>query len=555
RSGLVGYRRRYPGHRIDSIADFRRNWREGHDAGADWAPQVFAGLNPLGNDADILQCYRGFIRIDHPGEYHFFTASTDASFLLLGGKPVASWPGRHGVYEGLRGRYGGTVTLSPGDYDFEYLHANNRNVFYEIAAWLPPGAKKPMPIPAAAFTPVLSTRVGTLLRPDGKPRPDFTWTAGPMLEADGYRMFPLRVTPVGAVHSWRWGDGTSSSGTATAHYYFTPGDYTVTMRTSSGTMRQQVAVAPRYDLAPPDDTAAVTMVKGALHQEETSGLPPEGYRFLAEALPALKLTQSARSFYRKLLQQREAVAPDVVMIFFRRLVLDDMLQREQYEAAERELQHLLVKLQSGEALAEARLAYAELLLDCRGQSDPAAAVLAAVDRAQLSEERQADFDRLQADMTLYRDGYTTAMDHYLRMKSRRRRMTPLQAVQAGGMLIDIRNHLVLKHFREAEALLDRLFHSYPEYRMDSTAMLLRSQVLSARKRPRAAAVGLERVLRLHPDRQTEIEADLALGRYWYEQHDLARARQYLRVVREKAPHSREAVTAEKIWHEMVGEEK
>ena len=62
---------------------------------------------------------------------------------------MAAAPGHHGPIHDSRLK--GEVNLSAGTHDFQYLHAAAGGDACMVAAWQPPGAGKPEPIPPEAF--------------------------------------------------------------------------------------------------------------------------------------------------------------------------------------------------------------------------------------------------------------------------------------------------------------------------------------------------------------------------------------------------------------------
>ena len=134
---------------ITSIPSARR-FHSSEPYGTAFVPAVFLRFNPFWPDPEpFLSEYHGTLRISRAGTYRFFTSSQDCSFLLIDGKVVVSAPGRHGPVHDARIK--GEVNLTAGTHDFQYLHAAAGADACMVAAWQPPGAGKPEPIPPEAF--------------------------------------------------------------------------------------------------------------------------------------------------------------------------------------------------------------------------------------------------------------------------------------------------------------------------------------------------------------------------------------------------------------------
>src|SRR5262249_2398623 len=71
--------------------------------GAAYQRRVADGYNRFGPSDYYVSCYRGWINIPAAGKYGFCTASNEASFSFLDGKPLVHWPGRHTAERGLFG--------------------------------------------------------------------------------------------------------------------------------------------------------------------------------------------------------------------------------------------------------------------------------------------------------------------------------------------------------------------------------------------------------------------------------------------------------------------
>ena len=247
-SGVLHMVEKYNGTPIASVKAFESAWREGTFSGGGFEKRVYSGWNPYGSNYNSLHRYTGFIKIEKPGAYYFYTASTDASFLLIDSQVVAAWPGRHGVNEGLYGQHGGSINLTSGVHRFEYLHANNQWSCYAIAAYRLPGKEKFQVIPETLFTPSLEAESGSLHNRDGKAVADFFWDNEDMLEVDKLQMFRVKFSPASGckVAGWNYGDGSGEQKSVNVHYYFRTGQYPVTMRTEAGNAKQTVAVTWRF---------------------------------------------------------------------------------------------------------------------------------------------------------------------------------------------------------------------------------------------------------------------------------------------------------------------
>ena len=100
---------------IGSLAQVKKRWEDaGAVHGRSLVSHVFHGTHLHGVPLDFLSHYHGFFQASQDGEYLFATVSDDASFLLVNGKEVASWPGWPDVGKEIRGEKHGTIFLKKG---------------------------------------------------------------------------------------------------------------------------------------------------------------------------------------------------------------------------------------------------------------------------------------------------------------------------------------------------------------------------------------------------------------------------------------------------------
>jgi hypothetical protein len=114
--------------------------------GAGFVPTVSHRYNPFAPEpAPFLSRYHGRLTIEIGGQYQFFTSSQDCSFLFIDGQPVVAAPGRHPP--AYRARFKGTIHLTAGEHQFEYLHAAAGPETCMVAAWQTPRGGQPVEIP------------------------------------------------------------------------------------------------------------------------------------------------------------------------------------------------------------------------------------------------------------------------------------------------------------------------------------------------------------------------------------------------------------------------
>ncbi len=226
--------------------------------GGSFWPRVFDAENPFGPSDNYVSDYRGFLRISVAGDYTFYTASDEASFLFVAGRLVTAWPGWHSAGKGAWATFKGKVTLETGLHRFRYLHVERTGRQAMAAYWLPPGAKKPAVIPPSAF-PGLQHAEMVETEVLGKDlAADFTVEVTDKWGMDN-QVFPallLKASPVTEPARYRWdfGDGVTGEGAMATHVFLKGGDYDIALTVESAGARDTVirtvhvaALWTRYD--------------------------------------------------------------------------------------------------------------------------------------------------------------------------------------------------------------------------------------------------------------------------------------------------------------------
>lgn len=549
---------------IYRIKDGRANTREeleklldsGVPVGRTVEERVYSGWNPLAGNPRSLHLFEGVLHIVRPGTYTFYTASTDASFLEIDGRPVAAWPGRHDVWGGLRGEHSGKIELAAGTHRLTYLHANFRSSCYSIAAWQPPGGGKFAAIPESAFTPSAVAKVGPRLDGYGRKLDDFGWRLDEMLTEGDRQLYFVRVEaqPGTVIRSVDWGDG-SKAGGLLAHAYFKPGDYTVTVTAGDGkTVSHAVALSYRFSQSLPKPGREAEILRTALEQERKNGLQPEGYRYLSEALRRAKLEKESKEFYETLLRRQNAIEPEVLFRHYEATRLEEQLKQEKYENAAKDLRALIGRLTAPAELGAARLALAEVEFYGLGRRKEAEAELAKIDRSALPKARVRPYEVLEMELAAAGQGKAAASALAARIDAPASRYTPRQLLALDGVKLSIRNAIVLKKFADGLRYADELEEKQPAIRLSPDYLQLRGRLEAGLGRPRAAARLLEQALLLEPDDELCAQLSLELGQFYAGRGESAAAVGSWKQAVAAAPRSHAAATAARLLNEIRNRE-
>ncbi len=207
-------------------------------------PTIALGYNPLGSWDNGIFNFTGWLECPADGAYVFATNSLDASFLLIDGRLVASWPGWHGPQGGEAGGHQGKVDLKKGLHRIDYVNAFRGHGACTVG-WQKPGDPRIVPIPADAFAGHFVARFGPAETRDG-PVPDFYWYFEDDLGYEGRPATSVQFRPFSRAKEARWafGDGVTAAEEAPLHLYLEAGTYPVTMTLGGASVTQRVAVRP-----------------------------------------------------------------------------------------------------------------------------------------------------------------------------------------------------------------------------------------------------------------------------------------------------------------------
>ena len=122
-SALLCEVRKYVQCNADSADSVRSAFDRAEPIGAIFTPDVFVSGCPIrSHNGPCLIRYTGTLYAPKDIDVRFFTASQDASFVYIDGKPVTDAPGVHGAWRTAQAKNGGRLLLTAGEHRLEYYH-------------------------------------------------------------------------------------------------------------------------------------------------------------------------------------------------------------------------------------------------------------------------------------------------------------------------------------------------------------------------------------------------------------------------------------------------
>ncbi|MHC4506159.1 MAG: tetratricopeptide repeat protein, partial [Planctomycetota bacterium] len=492
---------------------------KGHPFGADFVPNVFHGHNPFGPPGGIVSRYQGTINCSRTGTYTFATSSDDASFLLVDGELVVSWPGWHGAVGDARHK--GRKSLRRGPHKFEYLHVSQSGDTIAVAAWATPSAAKIVPIPPSAFPPVSRGRFTHAERLGARIMPHFE------VELAGESWFEGRWAhrvvlrdrtgdaPPGRTVRWDFGDGMSGRGGSPEHVYLRSGVFTVTMTVDSGGRKAKVANRVRVErnwrrqtqnVAEPPARYAKLVRGYDLSRLEANSLETAAILFKAVGAE-LEEERVLRSLVSRPAEADERVYFDAVLWLVRRWREVPRTRGEALKLLARAETRLAKKVKLRARIWRERgdvLFYYEKDLDrALGEYDKVVGRLAEKLEdhiIRITKIRIGDIFRKKGDHQKARAAYRDAE----RFRIHEVRGDP--AVRRGMLLQTAEQQIRRREIKGALQALDVLEWEFPLVKLEGTSSLLRARAELARKNTDEALVQLDDLVRASPDSNHAAEA-------------------------------------------------
>lgn len=558
RRGVLMETRQYDAGPIGTLEEVRRAFDRGKPLlGRGFRPSLYQGHNPFGPQDRICSHYRAWFVAPRAGEYLFALSSRDASFLLLDDEVVLENGGRHNPQRTIE--LNARRTLAPGLHALEVFHVNLGGDPILAVAWQPPGAPRPVPMPADAFPAVPAASVGRLEQYGRQITGDYAAVhAGEAFVGDAYlqrygfheSVSTQRIS--NPRYTWDFGDGQTSDRPSVEHVYLTPGEYTVTLTVGSGlgtfARANRIVVSRDWD--------AVTsreIDEPAAHAQIVAGydFTKMALRDFAAAAVLLESTgQTARlADLARALATRPAIPGDVARAVLPRSVSywRESGNAEQGVAA---LQQAATATDDPAAGAELTVLAGRLLLDDLHRPDEAMALFERAVRtyAPLTTDpviRDArigigDVHRARGDGEAAREAYAQVpplqvLDHarqavrrgdlsrhveeYLRTGDLAdaeeslntwEREFPLDRIEGHSTLLRTRLRLQQRRWADAAAEAEVLARANPASQYAAQLLLLASDAYGELRQPDARRAALERVVREYPESSLATEAQRRL---------------------------------------------
>jgi tetratricopeptide (TPR) repeat protein len=498
--------------------------------GARFQRRVADGYNSFGPSDFYISVYRGWINIPAAGKYGFCTASNEASFSFLDGKPLVHWPGFHTAERGMHGEVNAEVDLTAGLHYLEYYHEERTLEQMAFLGWKPPGERGYVAIPESIYTAPHAAVVSRYEDSKGPLltfEPVITDSVWPATRSEGqytrcvFQPAKNAALPQGTTYRWDFGDGQSATGAEVDHVYLTLGVFNVTLtaQTPGGTQTARWPlqvfdiehVTDQFKEGRPPDYAKLVKTY------DRSKLDATALKELAMLLAEAELWTEAVDACKSYLQRFPTAKPlDAARV--RRLMADCTLRLGQgsTDQAISNYQAALIKEMPAAEHIDLLARLIRLIGLERSEVAKAEPILKQVEEAvRSSKADEADVQPAYrravialADARLWAGNRDGATELYGRAERLSGKYIPSQvrAARIGAYPNSIREYLATKNYGAALDIVDNWDETFPTDKVHGHTYFYRGKILALRGQPREAERYLERGIRLTVGAAFESEA-------------------------------------------------
>jgi tetratricopeptide (TPR) repeat protein len=496
--------------------------------GGRYQRRIADGYNPFGSSDYYISIYRGWINVPKAGSYEFCTASNEASFSFLDGKPLVHWPGRHTAERGMHGEKNARVELTAGLHYVEYYHEEVTLEQMAFLGWRPSGEPAFGGIPESIYTAPHTAEVERYEDPKGPLlhfEPVITDSVWPAERHEGqytrchFRAGSTPALPAGTTYRWDFGDGQTATGPDAEHVYLALGRYRVTL-TAEGPQGTAVArwplevfeieqVTDDFKEGRPKDNARLAKQydRGKL---DAAALQELAYLFAESEEPAAAIDVG------KEFERRFGPTHPRRLSRVRRLIADCALRlgKENIEEAIANYQASITKDTPAAEKLDVLARLIRLVGIERNLPDRAGAFLGQAEEtargAKPDDDTRAAFRRAviaAGDVLLWQGKLDGTTDLYRRAEALRDFIpSQVRAARVGSYPNALRDLIGGGNYGAALDLLDRWEETFPTDKPKGQTFFWRGKVCALRGQPREAARYLARAIGLATGAGFEPEA-------------------------------------------------
>jgi predicted negative regulator of RcsB-dependent stress response len=568
------------GRVITQLQDMLDSWKKSTTVlGRAIVPGVFEGGNRFGPQTNLFLHLQGWFAADKPEHLEFAPVSVDSSFVLVDGKEVVEWPGKHDWGYGPQGPPQGAVDVDAGIHVVDYY-----NAYVQRDGGRPPVmtclSVRGGPFPdwtmltpdKTFFRPVMNYHTTAYERqaeggaPTQKVPPlAFQWELtddGPIFtDYSDLGLVSMKLTtysaPPHGTLTWTFDDGTTVDGPEPGHVFARPGLRAVQLTLKDGdkilgsvtrTIDVHLRWSPivRQDPELPGDLEAAVMARdpASLTGPDLAGAFAVFGAF-HKTDDLIKLTPQMGAKMKDVKDEDVPFIKDAVLHF----VHDD---RDHFALEEQLLQALIDRTSASTApplvavASQSRLVLAQLLVKLSNQTDDVRKLIDAINAPSLGGEEPRSLDILRGDLLLATGDVDGARKKYQALTGDPQGVDARSSIRRTAKISQARAFIDRKDYDAAEDALREVSWQAPIEKLSPDWALTRLHLYEAENLPQAAYLWAKRLMPvINAGGRSELLyrlTDLAL-----EQNDGDLAHKTLDELLKKHPYSEEAAQAKEKW--------
>lgn len=572
---------------INRLDEMLAAWKKSTPAlGRSLLPTIFEGGHRHGPQTHLLSYYQGWFDAPAAAKYEIATISTDASFILVDGKPVVEWPGRHGFWPGVRGQFRGAIDLAAGPHRLEFYNA----YFYRpdgrtplvccMAAKVGEGGWATLMPDKEFFRPISRAHVaGYELIPQGlgntsglvlplAPNVGFNWdiaeqsvTAADATDS-GFILLKFRFYRDRPqwTSSWSFDDGSTATGAKVEHLYLKPGVRQVKLTVTDasggevGTLTLPVNVHPNWtqlttrrpELNPAHRVLILGRDPATISSADWASVV-EMFQVFEDAEGLVKISPAVTA------KVKDFADADLATIQRAAAYLGGGLARR-YVEAEPYYRALIERGAAENATAaiktlanQARLQLAQVILKSSNRIDDVRALLNAIDAATLSPADRRSLELLRGDLTLATGDVAGAKKIYLTQTAEPTGADARSSIRRTAKIDQAAAYMEKKDYESAEKSLDEIETQAAIDKLASDCALARLRLYQERGETVVALLWGKRLLPVITDAGARSQLLFRVTDLAFAQGDRELGRKTLRELLEKYPYSESTAQAKGKW--------
>ncbi|MDD5262822.1 MAG: PKD domain-containing protein [Methylacidiphilales bacterium] len=591
-AGVLYETRAYDGRQINKLDEVQTAWEKSAIMlGRSLLPTIFEGGHRYGPQQSLLGYYKGWFDAPAAATYEFATISTDASFLLVDGKQVTSWPGRHHFWPGHQGKYHGSMDLAAGPHVLEYYNAyfyrpdGRTPVLCCIAAKAGNAGWAMLTPEANFFRPISRAHVaGYETAPEGMspaatgntnpaPKVGFDWNvvdqSVPAAEGLDTGLIAMRFRSYRTRQQWKcaWSfdDGASGEGDKVEHLFLRPGlrQVKLTVKDANGSeigsVTAPVSVHPNWQQLTRRQPDYNPLELNAKHRDAVLARDPAtiSAQDWAAVVSMFSIFEDADALAK--------IAPSVAQrmkefsdgglgaVQKAAVFLADINGKHPAEAEKlfTALADLTSKPDASPAAKmianQARLALAQIKLKTSAQTAEAAKLLESLNIAALSADEHRTADILRGDLALANGDLAGAKKQYQALTGEPTDSDARSSVRRTAKIDQANVFLDKKDAESAEQLIREIEWAAPIEKLAPDCALVRARIYQDSGQTQAALLWVRRVLPAITAATARSELLFRLADLSFTQGDKDGARKALQELLAGHPYSEAAAKAKAKW--------